>query len=214
MGRFAPINRIHGPSACGISFALSGVSNFPCCERGLCHACRRCASSISPASRARGRARLCCVAFPPARKTVVKLGLIAAMSGQSAKSGEAIVRGLSLAIDEINARAASWARRSSSSSATTKAIPPRASIAARELVQREKVAALFGGLDTPVSMAIVPFANQDKVPFMGVWAAGTPITRNGATGELRLPCLGGRRIGGQGAGRLRDREIPGQEARA
>ena len=47
-------------------------------------------------------------------------------------------------------------------------------------MQREKVAALFGGLDTPVSLAIVPFANQTKVPFMGVWAAGTPITRNGA----------------------------------
>jgi branched-chain amino acid transport system substrate-binding protein len=26
----------------------------------------------------------------------------------------------------------------------------------------------------------VPFANSSKVPFMGVWAAGTPITRNGA----------------------------------
>ena len=39
---------------------------------------------------------------------------------------------------------------------------------------------MFGGLDTPVSIAIVPFANQNKVPFMGVWAAGTPITRNGA----------------------------------
>ena len=58
--------------------------------------------------------------------------------------------------------------------------PAKGVVAARELVQREKVAALFGGLDTPVSMAIVPFANQSKVPFMGVWAAGTPITRNGA----------------------------------
>ena len=58
--------------------------------------------------------------------------------------------------------------------------PAKGVVAARELVQREKVAALFGGLDTPVSMAIVPFANQNKVPFMGVWAAGTPITRNGA----------------------------------
>ena len=58
--------------------------------------------------------------------------------------------------------------------------PAKGVVAARELVQREKVAGLFGGLDTPVSMAIVPFANQNKVPFMGVWAAGTPITRNGA----------------------------------
>ena len=84
--------------------------------------------------------------------------------------------------------------------------PAKGAIAARELVQREKVAALFGGLDTPVSLAIVPFANQNKVPFMGVWAAGTPITRNGAVGELRVPCLGGGRIGGQGAGRLLNRK--------
>jgi branched-chain amino acid transport system substrate-binding protein len=42
------------------------------------------------------------------------------------------------------------------------------------------VAVFFGGIDTPVSMAIVPFANSSKTPFMGVWAAGTPITRNGA----------------------------------
>ena len=52
--------------------------------------------------------------------------------------------------------------------------------AARELIFREKVAVLFGGLDTPVSMAIVPIVNQEKVPFMGPWAAGTGITKNGA----------------------------------
>ena len=53
-------------------------------------------------------------------------------------------------------------------------------LAARELVQREHVAAFFGGLDTPVSLAIVPFANQAKVPFIGVWAAGTRDHPNGA----------------------------------
>jgi branched-chain amino acid transport system substrate-binding protein len=53
-------------------------------------------------------------------------------------------------------------------------------VAARELIYREKVAVIFGGLDTPVSMAIVPLINQEKVPFMGPWAAGTGITKNGA----------------------------------
>jgi len=52
--------------------------------------------------------------------------------------------------------------------------------AARELIFKEKVAVLFGGLDTPVSMAIVPIANQEKAIFVGPWAAGTPITKNGA----------------------------------
>ena len=53
-------------------------------------------------------------------------------------------------------------------------------IAARELIFKEEVAAFFGGIDSPVSLAIVPLANKSKVPFMGVWAAATPITRNGA----------------------------------
>jgi branched-chain amino acid transport system substrate-binding protein len=58
--------------------------------------------------------------------------------------------------------------------------PAKGMVAGRELAQREKVVAFFGGLDTPVPVAIVPFANQSKVPFIGVWAAGTAITRNGA----------------------------------
>jgi branched-chain amino acid transport system substrate-binding protein len=111
---------------------------------------------------------------------VMKLGLVAAMSGQSAKSGEAIVRGLSIAIDEINARGGLMGKTVELIVRDDESNPAKGAIAARELVQREKVAALFGGLDTPVSLAIVPFANQNKVPFMGVWAAGTPITRNGA----------------------------------
>ena len=119
-------------------------------------------------------------AAPVQAQETVKLGLVAAMSGQSAKSGEAIVRGLSLAIDEINAKGGVLGKKVELLVRDDESNPAKGVLAARELVQREKVAALFGGLDTPVSIAIVPFANQAKVPFMGVWAAGTPITQNGA----------------------------------
>jgi branched-chain amino acid transport system substrate-binding protein len=119
-------------------------------------------------------------ALPVAAQETVKLGLVAALSGQSAKSGEAIVRGLSIAIDEINAKGGLLGKKAELIVRDDESNPAKGAVAARELVQREKVAALFGGLDTPVSLAIVPFANQSKVPFMGVWAAGTPITRNGA----------------------------------
>jgi branched-chain amino acid transport system substrate-binding protein len=121
------------------------------------------------------------VASQPARaEDTVKMGVVAAMSGQSAKSGEAIVRGLSLAIDEINAKGGLLGKKVELVVRDDESNPAKGVVAARELVQREKVAAYFGGVDTPVSMAIVPFANQSKVPFIGVWAAGTPITRNGA----------------------------------
>jgi branched-chain amino acid transport system substrate-binding protein len=117
---------------------------------------------------------------PAHAQDAIKLGLVAAMSGQSAKSGEAIVRGLSLAIDEINAKGGVLGKKVELLVRDDESNPAKGVVAARELVQREKVAALFGGLDTPVSIAIVPFANQTKTPFMGVWAAGTPITQNGA----------------------------------
>src|SRR5437016_5172730 len=119
-------------------------------------------------------------AIPAKAEETVKLGLVAAMSGQSAKAGEAIVRGLSLAVDEINAKGGVLGKKVELLVRDDESNPAKGVVAARELVQREKVTALFGGLDTPVSIAIVPFANQNKVPFMGVWAAGTPITRNGA----------------------------------
>jgi len=113
-------------------------------------------------------------AGPAFAQDTLKLGLVAAMSGQSAKSGEAIVRGLSIAIDEINAKGGVLGKK------VELLVRDDESNPAKGAVQREKVVGLFGGLDTPVSIAIVPFANQNKVPFMGVWAAGTPITRNGA----------------------------------
>ena len=111
----------------------------------------------------------------------IKVGLVAALSGQSAKSGEGITRGLTIALDEINARGGllggrqlTLIRRDDESN------PSKGQIAARELIFKEGVAVLFGGIDSPVSLAIVPLANKEKIPFMGVWAAATPITRNGA----------------------------------
>ena len=111
----------------------------------------------------------------------VKVGLVAALSGQSAKSGEGITRGLTIAIDEINARGGvlggrmiELVRRDDESN------PGKGQTAARELMDKEGCVILFGGIDSPVSQAIAPLMNTARVPFMGVWAAATNITRNGA----------------------------------
>ena len=66
------------------------------------------------------------------------------------------------------------------SAATTSSNPAKGQTAARELIDKEGVSILFGGIDSPVSLAIVPIVNQAHVPFMGVWAAATNVTRNGA----------------------------------
>lgn len=111
----------------------------------------------------------------------IKIGLITALSGQSALAGESLTRGMQVAIDEINAKGGLLGgRKLELVRRDDEANPAKGVVAARELIYKEKVAVIFGGLDTPVSMAIVPLVNQAKMPFMGPWAAGTPITKNGA----------------------------------
>lgn len=116
-----------------------------------------------------------------AQPAAIKLGLVAALSGQSAKSGEGITRGLTIAIDEVYARGGLLGgRRLELIRRDDESNPGKGQIAARELLDREGCAVLFGGIDSPVSVALVPIMNAAKVPFMGVWAAATNITRNGA----------------------------------
>jgi len=122
------------------------------------------------------------IALPAhAQSDPIRVGFVGAMSGQSAKSGEGLTRGLQLAIDEINARGGVLGRRLTLVVRDDESNPAKGQTAARELIQNEKVAVIFGGIDTPVAMAIVPIANKERVPYVGAWAAGTAITRNGAT---------------------------------
>jgi branched-chain amino acid transport system substrate-binding protein len=111
----------------------------------------------------------------------IKIGHVAALSGGSAQSGEAITRGLTIAIDEINAKGGLLGgRKLELVQRDDESTPPKGLTAARELISREKVAIIFGGIDSPVGLAMAPILNKEKVPHMAVWAAGTGITRNGA----------------------------------
>ena len=120
-------------------------------------------------------------ALPAQAQEPIKIGLVTALSGQSARAGEAITRGLQIAIDEINAKGGLLnGRKLELLRRDDEATPAKGVIAARELYFKEKVAVLIGGLDSPVALAIVPIANENKMVFMDPWAAGTPITKNGA----------------------------------
>lgn len=112
----------------------------------------------------------------------IKIGHVAALSGASAQSGEAITRGLAVAIDEINAKGGLLGgRKLVLIQRDDESSPPKGLIAARELISNVKVTAIFGGIDTPVGLATVPIVNKEKTIYMAVWAAGTGITRNGAS---------------------------------
>src|SRR6266700_8282870 len=76
----------------------------------------------------------------------VKIGHVAALSGASAQSGEAITRGLALAIDEINAKGGLLGgRKLELVQRDDESLPPKGLTAARELIYKEQVVAIFGG---------------------------------------------------------------------
>jgi branched-chain amino acid transport system substrate-binding protein len=117
---------------------------------------------------------------PRAQQPPVKLGLAAAVSGGSAASGDAIKRGLQIAMDEVNARGGVLGgRKLELVIRDDEGNPQKGVTIARELVEREQVAAVFGGLHTTVALAQVPVWHELSTPYVGTWAAGTNITRNG-----------------------------------
>ena len=113
-------------------------------------------------------------------KPPVKVALVAAMSGGSALSGEAIKRGLTVAIDEINGKGGVLGgRKIELVIRDEEGNPSKGVTAARDVIEREKAVAVFGGLHSPVGLAMLPVFHELKVPYVGTWAAATNITRNG-----------------------------------
>ena len=113
-----------------------------------------------------------------ASQSPVKIGLVAALTGESALSGEAISRGLQVAIDEVNIAGVLGGRPLELVSRDDESDPAKGVATARELIEQEDVAVVFGGLDSPVSLAMLPVFHELTTPYMGVWAAATGITRN------------------------------------
>src|SRR5882672_2565085 len=119
--------------------------------------------------------------FTQAKPPVV-VALVAATSGGSALSGEAIKRGLTVAIDEINARGGVLGgSKLELVIRDEEGNPSKGVTAARDVIEREKAVAIFGGLHSPVGLAMLPVFHELKVPYVGTWAAATNITRNGRT---------------------------------
>ena len=90
------------------------------------------------------------LSLPAQAQEPIKIGLVTALSGQSARAGEAITRGLTVAIDELNTKGGVLkGRKFELVRRDDEATPAKGVTAARELLFKEKVAVLFGGLDTP-----------------------------------------------------------------
>ncbi len=109
----------------------------------------------------------------------IVIGLDAALSGGSGQSGEAIRRGLVIAMHEINEAGGVLGRKLTLVQRDNRGLPDRGVDNIHELAEIPNLVAVFGGISTPVALAELPAIHETETLYLGPWAAGTPVIDNG-----------------------------------
>jgi branched-chain amino acid transport system substrate-binding protein len=118
------------------------------------------------------------VAATAASAQDVKLGYNGDLSASpSAQSGQAAVLGMEAAIADINAAGGVLGKKLVLVTRDDTSAPPKSIQNMSELVDNEKVAAVFGPTNSGNAMAWKHIANQKKIPVIGNVGSGTDITK-------------------------------------
>ena len=108
----------------------------------------------------------------------IKLGYNGDLSASpSAQSGQAAVLGMEAAIADINAAGGVLGRKLTLVTRDDVSAPPKSIQNMSELVDNEKVMAVFGPTNSGNAMAWKHIANQKKIPVLGNVGSGTDITK-------------------------------------
>ena len=108
----------------------------------------------------------------------IVIGLDADMTSGSAQAGEAIRRGVVLAIDEVNAAGGLLGRPLELVVRDHRGNPERGVDNIVEFSEMRDVIAVVGGIHTPVALRELETIHEKQMIYLGPWAAGTPIVAN------------------------------------
>ncbi|WP_341887074.1 ABC transporter substrate-binding protein [Variovorax sp. YR752] len=108
----------------------------------------------------------------------IKLGYNGDLSASpSAQSGQAAVLGMAAAIADLNAAGGALGRKFTLVTRDDVSAPPKSIQNMSDLVDNEKVVAVFGPTNSGNAMAWKHIANQKKIPVLGNVGSGTDITK-------------------------------------
>ena len=113
------------------------------------------------------------------RTDAILIGLDADMSSGGAQAGQAIHRGVQMALHEINARGGLLGRPVECVVRDHRGNPARGIDHVDEFASMEHLVAIVGGMHTPVVLEELPTIHTHGVVYLVPWAAGTPIIDNG-----------------------------------
>jgi branched-chain amino acid transport system substrate-binding protein len=142
-----------------------------------------CQAHLSLLSLLSGLFSLCLVACQGSTPAAppIKVGLIAPLSGALAVSGEAIQRGMLLAIDEVARQGGVLGRPLTLVARDVQNDPAAGVVALRELAQQHAIVAVFGGTYSPVMLAQLDALHELQMPLLNALGSVTAIIRNGRT---------------------------------
>lgn len=108
----------------------------------------------------------------------IKIGFNGDLSASpSAQSGAAAVLGMQAAIDDVNAAGGVLGRKLVLVTRDDSSAPPKSIQNMTDLIDNEKVAAVFGPTNSGNAMAWKHIPNQKKIPVIGNVGSGTDITK-------------------------------------
>ena len=120
-----------------------------------------------------------CAGSSQADENMKYIALDADLSGNTKAAGTALKRGIELAIQEINEKGGVLGAPLGLKTFDHRANPARGVYNIDRIAEDEDILAIIGGVHTPVALEQLEKIHQHKIPYLGAWAAGTPIVDNG-----------------------------------
>jgi branched-chain amino acid transport system substrate-binding protein len=150
------------------------------------------------------------VAGPAAAADTIKIGVDGPFTGGSSSMGVSMRDGVRLAVSEINASGGVLGKKIELVERDDEAKNERGVQIAQELINREKVAAVVGYINTGVALASQRFFQEAKIPVMNNVATGSVVThqfdnqpenyvfRNSANDSIQAPMIVEEAVGRRG----------------
>ncbi|HWA86614.1 MAG TPA: ABC transporter substrate-binding protein [Opitutus sp.] len=109
----------------------------------------------------------------------IKVGEYASLTGKEAGFGQASHKGLTLAIEEINAAGGVLGKKIELVTADNQTKPGESATAAKKLIARDKVIALLGEVSSGRSLEAAPVAQAAHIPMIAPAATNPKVTEVG-----------------------------------
>src|SRR5471032_40575 len=117
------------------------------------------------------------ISFAAIAADTIKIGVSGPFTGGSSPMGVSMRDGVKLAVDEINAKGGVMGRKIELIERDDEAKNERGVQIAQELINKEKVVATVGFINTGVALASQRFYQEAKIPVIDNVATGTVVTK-------------------------------------